>query len=136
MAMMQPINYLKWMFIINLALVCWMAPVFSQAQVKGLGKTLPDAAEVLVFKKWVGATEDEKAVKIQLICQGLDEFHPLSINQDQPDGWLIADIPAEGRYCSVMRQSGTVSYLTTVIVGIYWYSRAAVLNALWSIPNG
>jgi len=101
MAMMQPINYLKWMFIINLALVCWMAPVFSQAQVKGLGKTLPDAAEVLVFKKWVGATGDEKAVEIQLICQGLDEFHPLRINQDQPDGWLIADIPAEGRYCSV-----------------------------------
>ncbi|HET6565474.1 MAG TPA: hypothetical protein VFG52_08685 [Xanthomonadales bacterium] len=79
-------------------------PLQAHAQIKGLGKTLPDAAEVLVFKKWVGATGDEAPVEIQLVCQGLDDFHPLRINQDQPDGWLIAEIPKNGSYCSVFEE--------------------------------
>lgn len=88
-------------FAAGLLALSWLMPGSLLAQVKGLGKTLPDAAEVLVYKKWVGATGDEVAVKIQLICQGLDEFHTLNVNQDKPDGWLIADIPEQGRYCSV-----------------------------------
>jgi len=97
--MMVP--YFKWVFRAALAFFCWTAPVIAEAQVKGLGKTLPDAAEVLVYKKWVGATGDEKAVEIQLICRGSGEFHPLSVNEDQPDGWLIVDVPEGGQYCSV-----------------------------------
>ena len=73
----------------------------SLAQVKGLGETLPDAAEVLVYKKWVGATGEEADVEVRLFCTGLDEFHSLAINQDRPDGWLIGGLPAEGSYCSV-----------------------------------
>jgi hypothetical protein len=76
-------------------------PTQAEAQIEGLGKTLPDAAEVLVFKKWVGATGQEAAVEIQLVCQGLEEFHSLKVNEDKPDGWLIADLPAGGRNCTV-----------------------------------
>lgn len=98
---MVPNKYLKWVFRAALVFFCWITPGIAEAQIKGLGKTLPDAAEVLVYKKWVGAAGDEKAVEIQLICRGSGEFHPLSVNENQPDGWLIADIPAGGQYCSV-----------------------------------
>jgi hypothetical protein len=81
--------------------LCLLSAAGLQAQVKGLGKTLPDAAEVLVFKKWVGATGDEASVEIRLVCGGLDEFHSLRVNQDEPDGWLIAEVPESGSYCSV-----------------------------------
>ena len=90
---------------LGLILACWIVPTMLQAQVKGLGKTLPEAAEVLVYKKWVGAADDEAAVEIQLICQGLGDFHPLNVNQDQPDGWLIAEVPEQGSYCSVYEVS-------------------------------
>ncbi len=84
-----------------LVAACLLSSSCLQAQVKGLGKTLPDAAEVLVFKKWVGATGDEAPVEIQLVCSGLDEFHSLRVNQDEPDGWLIAELPEGGSTCSV-----------------------------------
>jgi hypothetical protein len=84
-----------------LFLTCCFGPAALHAQVKGLGKTLPDAAEVLVYKKWVGATGDEAPVEIQLVCKGLGDFHPLRVNQDEPDGWLIAELPESGSYCSV-----------------------------------
>jgi hypothetical protein len=88
-------------FGIGLFLACCFASSPLQSQVKGLGKTLPDAAEVLVYKKWVGATGDEAPVEIQLVCRGLGDFHPLRVNQDEPDGWLIAEVPQSGSYCSV-----------------------------------
>lgn len=95
---------------LSLFLVGWIAPALLQAQVKGLGNTLPDAAEVLVYKKWVGATGDEAAVEIKLICPGLDDFHPLKVNQDEPDGWLIAEIPEQGSYCTVY-EAGRDSFI-------------------------
>jgi hypothetical protein len=90
---------------LGLILACLIAPSTLQAQVKGLGKTLPEAAEVLVYKKWVGATDDEAPVEIQLICKELGDFHPLKVNQDQPDGWLIAEVPEQGSHCSVYESS-------------------------------
>lgn len=84
-----------------LFLACYFVSSGLQAQVKGLGNTLPEAAEVLVYKKWVGATGDEAPVEIQLVCEGLGDFHPLRVNQDEPDGWLIAELPETGSYCSV-----------------------------------
>ncbi len=97
----KPINLLKTFSLGLMLLACWISPSAVQAQIKGLGQTLPDAAEVLVYKKWVGATGDEAAVEIQLICKGLREFHALNVNQDKPDGWLIAEVPEQGIYCSV-----------------------------------
>jgi hypothetical protein len=88
------------------SLVLLVLPIQLEAQVEGLGQTLPDAAEVLVFKKWIGATGQEAAVEIELTCQGLDEFHALRVNEDRPDGWLIADIPPGGRFCSVHEERG------------------------------
>lgn len=95
---------------IGLLMACCLATSALHAQVKGLGKTLPDAAEVLVYKKWVGATGDEAPVEIQLICRGLDDFHPLRVNQDEPDGWLIAGLPEGGSYCSVY-EAGRDSFI-------------------------
>lgn len=89
----------------GLLLACCFASPGVQAQLKGLGKTLPDAAEVLVYKKWIGATGDEAPVEIQLICKGHEDFHPLRVNQDAPDGWLIAEVPESGSYCSVFEAS-------------------------------
>ena len=100
--MMVPYKHLKWVLCAALAFSGWVTPLLCQAQVKGLGSTLPDAAEVLVYKKWVGAAGDEEAVQIQLMCKGAGEFHPLSVNEDQPDGWLIADVPESGQTCSVL----------------------------------
>jgi hypothetical protein len=85
-----------------LILVALVIPQITHAQVKGLGEALPDAAEVLVYKKWVGATGDEAPVAVMLDCQGMGEFHQLKINEDKPDGWLIGDVPANGTYCSVL----------------------------------
>jgi hypothetical protein len=78
-----------------------LVPQATHAQLKSLGESLPDAAEVLVYKKWVGATGDEASVDVLLDCQGMGEFHPLKINEDKPDGWLIGDVPVNGTYCSV-----------------------------------
>jgi len=96
---------IRYLFLVAVMLSAVTMPLQATAQVDGLGKTLPDAAEILVYKKWIGATGEEAAVQIQLICQGLDEFHALKINQDKPDGWLIADIPSSGRICSVYEES-------------------------------
>jgi hypothetical protein len=102
---MQLFNKFQGLISLAILLYALSASAALNAQVEGLGKTLPDAAEVLVFKKWIGATGEEGAVEIQLTCRGLGEFHSLTVNQDRPDGWLIADIPAEGRYCSVYEES-------------------------------
>ncbi len=96
---------IKFHFVLAVMLFTLGIPKQLNAQIEGLGKTLPDAAEVLVFKKWIGATGEEAAVQIKLICQGLGEFHSLKVNQDRPDGWLIADIPQGGRICSVYEES-------------------------------
>ena len=85
--------------VLLMALNC--SPNVVQAQIKGLGKSLPDAAEVLVYKKWIGAAGDESAVDIALFCKDMEDFHELQVNQDKPDGWVIADLPEQGTYCSV-----------------------------------
>lgn len=103
---MRPLIKFHYLFLLAVMLSAFGMAAQVNAQVDGLGKTLPDAAEVLVYKKWIGATGEEAAVQVQLICRGLEEFHALKINQDKPDGWLIADIPPSGRICSVYEEGG------------------------------
>jgi hypothetical protein len=89
-------------FLLTFLLVAMLGmPIMVSAQIKGLGNSLPDAAEVLVYKKWIGATGEEAAVDIVLSCQGLEEFHELQLKQDRPDGWVIAGLSQQGTYCSV-----------------------------------
>lgn len=94
-------RYCQKIVYIFLLLVSLVMSQTALAQLKGLGEALPDAAEILVYKKWVGATGDEAPVAVLLDCQDMGEFHQLKINEDKPDGWLIGDVPVEGTYCSV-----------------------------------
>ena len=56
--------------------------------------------ELLVYKKWIGASGDEAKVEIRLSCGEDESFEPRFINRDQPDGWQIEHVPADGFFCS------------------------------------
>jgi hypothetical protein len=61
---------------------------------------LPNA-ELLVYKKWIGASGGEGNVEVHLSCRDDDYFKPRYINRDQPGGWEIRNIPRQGIFCTV-----------------------------------
>lgn len=75
----------------------------SSAEVSGSAQieAPSTSVELLVYKKWIGATGDEANVEIHLSCGPEDEFEPRFINRDKPDGWAVASIPPDGVLCSV-----------------------------------
>ena len=57
--------------------------------------------QLTVYKKWIGASGDEGKVEIHLSCDAEDAYEPKRIDQNQPDGWQVKNVPAEGINCSV-----------------------------------
>ena len=71
---------------------CLLAPV------AGLGS---DNVELLVYKKWIGASERESNVEIHLACGEQLGYEARFINRDRPDGWTVENVPEEGVFCDV-----------------------------------
>ena len=61
----------------------------------------PATVDLLVYKKWIGASGNEAKVEIRLDCGGGEDFEPRFINRDRPDGWQIGHVPEDGIFCSV-----------------------------------
>jgi hypothetical protein len=56
---------------------------------------------IQVYKKWIGAAGDEANSEIHLRCDSHSQFEPRFINRDRTAGWDVADVPANGLFCSV-----------------------------------
>ena len=57
--------------------------------------------ELLVYKKWIGASGSEENVEIHLNCRETEPFEPRFINHDRTDGWIISNVPEQGMFCDV-----------------------------------
>ena len=72
-------------------------PAFAQSRSEpGLS-----SASLEVYKKWIGASGDEANVEIHLSCGGGITFPTHFINDGQPAGWEINDVPQNGLICDV-----------------------------------
>lgn len=74
-------------------------------------QTEPAEVEVQVYKKWIGASDDEADVEAHLICAGGPAYEPLRVNRDRPGSWRLEDIPDDGTVCTVqeVEQDGFVA---------------------------
>lgn len=61
----------------------------------------PAGVEVLVYKKWIGASGDEADVEAHLVCEDGPTFKPLRVNRGKPGGWPVEAVPPDGVLCSV-----------------------------------
>jgi hypothetical protein len=85
---------------IILTMVCMSVAVAQVTKVKPL-QGVPSETELLVYKKWIGASGGERNVEVHLDCSDDDFFQPRFINRDLPGGWQIRNIPKEGIFCTV-----------------------------------
>ncbi len=60
------------------------------------------AAEILVYKKWIGASGGKEAdVLARLQCEGAESFEPQWVNTGKVVQWPLATVPPQGMLCSV-----------------------------------
>jgi len=60
------------------------------------------SGQILVYKKWIGASGKEADVEIVLNCEGQKGFESRWINRDEPSGWQLTNLPSAGEFCSVI----------------------------------
>ena len=59
---------------------------------------------LMVYKKWIGGSGEEKDVRVSLDCESGDYSGYRYINEGSPDGWEIRDIHPDGILCNVSEQ--------------------------------
>jgi hypothetical protein len=64
------------------------------------------AVPLTVYKKWVGGTDQEPDVSIQLVCGDRRFPEPRFINRTSPGGWEVSDISVNGLSCDVHEKPG------------------------------
>ncbi|WP_354696263.1 hypothetical protein [Elongatibacter sediminis] len=82
-----------------LLLLLYAIPVDLVAQ---SGTPSGETAEILVYKKWIGASGNEEAVEAHLLCENDVRLPPLRVHRDRPEAWLLSSVPDEGILCSVL----------------------------------
>ena len=64
----------------------------------------PEAARLVVYKKWIGMSGKAADVRIELDCESGNYSGFRMINEGEPDGWEIRDVPPEGILCNVSEE--------------------------------
>ena len=77
-----------------------VSPAFGQEE----PPDSPEAARLVVYKKWIGMSGKAADVRIELDCESGDYSGFRMINEGEPDGWEIRDVPPEGILCNVSEE--------------------------------